>query len=34
MLKSQDGIARMREAWSSEACVNRFKEIHFSGENK
>jgi len=34
ILKSQDGIAKMREAWSSEACVNRFKEIHFSGENK
>lgn len=29
MLQSQDGIARMREAWSREACVKKFKEIYF-----
>jgi hypothetical protein len=34
ILKSQDGIAKMREAWSSEACINRLKEIHFRGDNK
>lgn len=28
MLKSQDGIAKMREAWSKEACINKFKQIH------
>jgi len=34
ILKSQDGIAKMRDAWSKESCVNRFKEIHFNGKNK
>lgn len=32
ILKSQDGVAKIRNAWSKESCVNRFKEIHFSGK--
>jgi hypothetical protein len=29
ILKSQEGILRMREDWSPQSCVNKFKEIHF-----